>query len=251
MRNRKLCVFIFVTITVLSVSVTAYAKYEECTDEYCYEHEYDYKCSTHEAQTEIILPVIPEEEPEPIPPREPQTFTPQGNLTLVDDFYGELAEGKQFITVVTRNGHFFYIIIDRAGDRRNVHFLNQVDEYDLWAILSDESPRPAIPAQVEPMPEAVQQPEPEPPQDEGGGNGGVIIIIILLLALGGGAYYYFKVLKPKQATTGTTATNLDEFVFDDDEDDLDGTITDDTDFEDDMPDFTAEPFTFEAESEDR
>ena len=38
--------------------------------------------------------------------------TPEGNATLVDDFYGD----KQLITVTTKAGNYFYILIDRADD---------------------------------------------------------------------------------------------------------------------------------------
>ena len=59
------------------------------------------------------LPEIIEEEPttggmEP----EGVPITPKGNATLVDDFYGD----KQLITVTTKAGNYFYILIDRANE---------------------------------------------------------------------------------------------------------------------------------------
>ncbi|WP_417043303.1 CD1107 family mobile element protein, partial [Dysosmobacter sp.] len=55
---------------------------------------------------------------------EGQPLTPEGNATLVDDYYGD----KQLITVTTKAGHYFYILIDRANEDKEtaVHFLNQV-----------------------------------------------------------------------------------------------------------------------------
>ena len=56
---------------------------------------------------------------------------PKGNATLVDDFGGN----KQLITVTTKGGNYFYILIDRAAEgEQTVHFLNQVDEADLMAL---------------------------------------------------------------------------------------------------------------------
>lgn len=62
-------------------------------------------------------------------------LTPEGNAALVDDFGGN----KQLITVTTKAGNYFYILIDRASEDKEtaVHFLNQVDEADLMALMED------------------------------------------------------------------------------------------------------------------
>ena len=76
---------------------------------------------------------------------EPQPLTPEGNMTLVDDISGEAAEDKQFIVVQSRNGNYFYIVIDNAAEGENkVHFLNQVDEADLLSIIESEETQQAL-----------------------------------------------------------------------------------------------------------
>lgn len=64
-------------------------------------------------------------------------FSEGGNLTLVDDIDGEASEGLQYMTVTTKSGVTFYLVIDRTSDSENVYFLNQVDELDLMAIMDD------------------------------------------------------------------------------------------------------------------
>lgn len=63
------------------------------------------------------------------------SLTPNGNMTLVDDY---VIGDTQYITVQTKNGNYFYIIIDRSGETENVHFLNKVDEADLLPLLDEE-----------------------------------------------------------------------------------------------------------------
>ena len=79
------------------------------------------------------------EETEPAP-----ALTPEGNAALVDDFGGN----KQLITVTTKAGNYFYILIDRANEDKEtaVHFLNQVDEADLMALMEDGKAKEEPPA---------------------------------------------------------------------------------------------------------
>ena len=93
------------------------------------------------AESTAVQDVTPEEPEEPAEPEEPENLDPltlDGNLTLVDDITSEKT-GKQFITVVSKNGNYFYIIIDRDDEGENtVHFLNLVDEADLLNLMDEE-----------------------------------------------------------------------------------------------------------------
>lgn len=197
-----------------------------------------------------VLPVEPSGEVEPTPSPEPKPLTPEGNMSLVDDIDGEASEDKQFITVVSKNGNYFYIIIDRAKDGENtVHFLNQVDEADLLALMDVEEEPPAVctcsvkceagavnttcavcssnmTACVGKAPEPQEPEEPELPVKEGkGGIGGLLLFLIVALTGGGGALYYFKFRKPKADVSGST--DLSEYDFDDEDELEDEEMEDD------------------------
>ena len=173
-------------------------------------------------------------EPEGVP------VTPEGNATLVDDFYGD----KQLITVTTKAGNYFYILIDRANEDKEtaVHFLNQVDEADLEALMEDGETAEETPAVCnctekcaagavntacpvcavnmaectgqEPEPTPDPETEPEPEQEPAGLNPAMLLVVLAVLG-GIGALVYFKFIKQKPKTKGSD--DLDDYDYGEDE----------------------------------
>lgn len=178
-------------------------------------------------------------------------LTPDGNLALIDDILGgayysseEVDDSQmQFVTVESKNGNTFYLVIDHAtGD---VYFLNLVDEADLLALLEDEGYEVECDCATHCQPGEVNtdcpicrtdlnecvgeepEPTPEPPEapnieheaeESDGFNAAALLPIALIVILGtGGAYYFLKVRKRKPDTSG--ATDLDDYAFPDDDED--------------------------------
>ena len=167
-------------------------------------------------------------------------LTPEGNAALVDDFRGN----KQLITVTTKAGNYFYILIDRANEDKEtaVHFLNQVDEADLEALMEDGETAEETPAVCnctekcaagavntacpvcavnmaectgqEPEPTPAPETDPEPEQEPAGLNPAMLLVVLAVLG-GIGALVYFKFIKQKPKTKGSD--NLDDYDYGEDD----------------------------------
>lgn len=169
-------------------------------------------------------------------------LTPDGNLTLIDDIGTSTKAGKQFITLESKNGNVFYMIIDRDDEgEETVHFLNQVDEADLMALTGEEETpavcscttkcvagavntscpvcavnmtecvgkeaKPEVP--TEPTEPAAEEPE------EKSGVGGILVVLLIVSLGGGAAFYIFKQKKAKPQTKGSA--DLDDYDYGEDE----------------------------------
>ena len=88
-----------------------------------------------------VLPEVVEEDVVTVTDETSGALTPEGNLTLVDDYHTDYSDGsgQQFITLVSKSGNTFYLVIDRnAKGQQTVHFMNLVDEADLLALIEEE-----------------------------------------------------------------------------------------------------------------
>ena len=178
---------------------------------------------------------------ETVPPKAPEKpitvtapLTPEGNLTLVDDIKVEESSDKQFVTLQSKNGNYFYLVIDRSGDKENVYFLNLVDEADLMALIEDNSKKtepPKVctcsekceignvnstcPVCTNDLNQCVgKSSAPVDKAPEKKSNTGSLLVILLLVGGLGGAFHFLKMLKNKQKTKG----DIDPLDYDYDED---------------------------------
>ncbi len=153
-------------------------------------------------------------------------LTPDGNMNLIDDYGSATGAGKQFITLTTKNGNYFYLIIDRDDNgAETVHFLNLVDEADLLSLMEEEeaeqymdSEKEDVDATVTPAPENPEEPTKEPveePTEEKKSPTGMMALLLIAVVGGIGAYLYIKKGKSKKTATGPDP----DFDYNEDEDD--------------------------------
>ena len=177
-------------------------------------------------------------------------LTPDGNLNLVDDYGSPTGGGKQFITMQTKSGKYYYLIIDRDDEgNETVHFLNQVDEADILAAMEEEDVaaydewQASIDerrAQLEAEEEALRQKReaetvsgndsavtdepPVTPKSNTTALIGIAGIVVLVL----GYFAYTKLIKGKKKAAPKDETEIEGFeeYYDEDEDDDEAEMAD-------------------------
>ena len=174
-----------------------------------------------EVEQPVLTAATEEEEAVTVTDEETGALTPEGNLTLVDDYHTDYSDGsgQQFITLVSKSGATFYLVIDRnAKGQQTVHFMNLVDEADLLSLMEDEDAE-AYTAEKEAAAQAAQErkqaeedakkaaEEAEASGSEQTGGNKVTkyaatflgVLALVSLAAGGGIYTFMKQKQKKQA----------------------------------------------------
>ena len=157
-------------------------------------------------------------------------LTPEGNLTLVDDYHTTYSDGsgQQFITLVSKSGAYFYLVIDRAADGdQTVHFMNLVDEADLLALMEEEQAEAynaekeaALQAELEKQQaeEEAKKAAEEAAKDEkedknfdltGLASKFLGVVALVGLAAGGGFYFFIQKKKKEQSAKESVDPDAD------------------------------------------
>ncbi len=174
-----------------------------------------------EVEQPVLTSTTEEEEAVTVTDEESGALTPEGNLTLVDDYHTNYSDGsgQQFITLVSKSGATFYLVIDRnAKGQQTVHFMNLVDEADLLTLMEEDA-ADAYTAEKEAAAQAEQdklkaEEEAKKAAEEAAASGeeqpkenkvtkiasGFLgVVVLIALAAGGGFYAFTKQKQKKQA----------------------------------------------------
>ena len=179
-----------------------------------------YEGDTTPVEEPVLPEIVEEEDAVTITDEETGALTPEGNLTLVDDYYTNYSDGsgQQFITMVSKSGATFYLVIDRnAKGQQTVHFMNLVDEADLLALMEEEDAE-AYNAEKEAVKQAeldkLKAEEEAKKAAEEAENAADVpkenkmtkyaaaflgVVVLIALAAGGGFYFFIQQKNKKQA----------------------------------------------------
>ena len=174
-----------------------------------------------EAEQPVLTSTTDEEDAVTVTDEESGALTPEGNLTLVDDYHTSYSDGsgQQFITLVSKSGNTFYLVIDRNDKGENtVHFMNLVDESDLLSLMEEDAAdaytaekEAAAQAELDRLKaeeeakkaaeEAAASGEEQPKENKVTkiASGFLGVVVLIALAAGGGFYVFAKQKQKKQA----------------------------------------------------
>lgn len=137
---------------------------------------------------------------------EPTPFSMPGNAKLVDDAGDD--DTKQFLSVQTKNGNVFYLVVDRSGSTENVYMMSLVDENDLKEFIEEDSSEDTDGQIIQPVPgletsadtetgdgQEMQEDE-DTDHKKGTGMGGMLPVLLVFGGCAAGIYY-FKIRRPK------------------------------------------------------
>ena len=180
-----------------------------------------YGGDTEEVEPPVLTASTDEEDAVTVTDEDSGALTPEGNLTLVDDYHTSYSDGsgQQFITLVSKSGNTFYLVIDRNSKGENtVHFMNLVDEADLLTLMEEDA-ADAYTAEKEAAAQAEQdklkaEEEAKKAAEEAAASGteqpkenkvtkiasGFLgVVVLIALAAGGGFYFYHQQMQKKKA----------------------------------------------------
>lgn len=153
-----------------------------------------------------------------------QPYRQEGNMQTMDMLYSA-STNKQFITVQSKSGETYYMVIDydkpidADNDIYETYFLNLVDDYDLLSVIGDDRPVPTPTPQivyVTPEPTTAPQATPIPIADDDPKNmTSALLLVIGLVAMGGAGFWFIK--QRKDGTAGRRELDEDDYEFEEDE----------------------------------
>ena len=196
---------------------------------------------TEPQETRPAETIPPATEPAPTQPAPAPTEPEVETNAIVRDLMYHEETNKQFITVETRSGEVFYIIIDydaptdENNEQFHTYFLNKVDDADLQALLEDgtvvtcscvnrceagvvntaceicaKNMTECAGTYVEPEP-TVPPTEPDKEPEEKTSPAAIIAVLLLIGLLGAMAFFFLKGKIPNTQTKGDT--NLDDYDY--------------------------------------